>query len=281
MSENMVLTCTEGRNALTHVLTNVFDIGTDHPLALALENHGYHDINDIMGMSFEDIKALTYEDDQGQEMDLPRVHQFPINILQRYQDCCSAWGRPICGDWESITAQDFNDFAELLGFNPAKFPWKGQESLLTPLSVTLTSISHAIAPKLTVHAIILAETLKPSHIIMRLEASTATPLSVMASSHAITLEPTPESMPMLFPPDDKEFDVYSGEGVLVDPGTTPGSSLTLLHRYQELSSTYPVPLATLQGHYNTVPLLPPANGPPSSPTQYARMPSPWSLTLKA
>jgi hypothetical protein len=33
---------------------------------------------------------------------------------------------------------------------------------------------------------------------------------------------------------------------------------------QTLSScAYPVPLATLQGHYNTVPLLPPANGPPN------------------
>ena len=78
----MVLTRTEGRNALTHVLTNLLDIGTDHPLVLALGNHGYHDINDIIGMSHEDIKALTYEDDQGQETDLPRVHQFLINILQ-------------------------------------------------------------------------------------------------------------------------------------------------------------------------------------------------------
>jgi hypothetical protein len=36
----------------------VFEIGADHPLVLALGNHGYHDINDIIGMSHEDIKAL-------------------------------------------------------------------------------------------------------------------------------------------------------------------------------------------------------------------------------
>jgi hypothetical protein len=32
-----------------------------------------------------------------------------------------------------------------------------------------------------------------------------------------------------------------------------------------LSCAYPIPLATLQGHYNTVDLLPPANGPPTQP----------------
>jgi hypothetical protein len=196
----MVLTThTEGRNTLAHVLTNVFEIRADHPLALALvRNHGYHDINDIISMSHEDIKALSYEDDQGQDTDLPRVHQFPINILQRYQDCCRAWSRPICGDWESITAQVFNDFGGLLGFNPAKIPWKRNESLLTPPpSVTTTLISHAIAPKLTVHAIIHL-TVKPnlSQVIMPSDTPTAPPLSVtlelvMASSHVVvTLEQT-------------------------------------------------------------------------------------------
>ena len=55
---------------------------TIHWLTLALGKHGYHDIHDIVIMSQEDIMALTYEDDQGKEIDLLRLHQFPIKILQ-------------------------------------------------------------------------------------------------------------------------------------------------------------------------------------------------------
>jgi hypothetical protein len=70
------------RDTLTHVLANVFKVGNDHPLALALGKRGYHDICDIIGMSHEDIMAMTYEDDQGNETDLPKIQRFQICILQ-------------------------------------------------------------------------------------------------------------------------------------------------------------------------------------------------------
>jgi hypothetical protein len=82
MSGNMVHTHTEGRDALTHVLTNVFEVGVDLPLALALEKCGYNDIHDIIGMLIVDIETLIYEDDQGKDIDLPNLHQFPIKIFQ-------------------------------------------------------------------------------------------------------------------------------------------------------------------------------------------------------
>jgi hypothetical protein len=64
-------------------------------------------------------------------------------------------------------------------------------------------------------------------------------------------------------PSDEGFDFDSGgEDVLYDPGTDPNGHLTWLHLYRPLSKAYPVPSATLQGLYNTVTLLPPANGPP-------------------
>jgi hypothetical protein len=49
----MVLPRTEGsEDALTHVLTNVFQIGVDHPWTLvALGEHGYHDIHNIINAS--------------------------------------------------------------------------------------------------------------------------------------------------------------------------------------------------------------------------------------
>jgi hypothetical protein len=66
----------------------VFGVGVDHPLALALEKCGYHNIHDIIVvMSLVDIKALAYEDDQGKVITLPaESHQFQIRIVQRYQD---------------------------------------------------------------------------------------------------------------------------------------------------------------------------------------------------
>jgi hypothetical protein len=102
-------THTEGQDALTYVLNNVFEIGVDCPLALALEKCGYHNIYDIVGMSLADTKALTYEDDQGNEIDLPMLHRLPITFLQ---------GHSNFDDWKSITAQDFINFAETRGLRP-------------------------------------------------------------------------------------------------------------------------------------------------------------------
>jgi hypothetical protein len=91
----------EGQDALTYVLNNVFKIGVDYPLALALEEGGYHDIHDIIGRDHLDIKALTYKDDQGNEIDLPMLHWLPITFLQCWSNV---------DDWKSITTQGFIDF---------------------------------------------------------------------------------------------------------------------------------------------------------------------------
>jgi hypothetical protein len=61
---------------------------------------------------------------------------------------------------------------------------------------------------------------------------------------------------------DEESDDDNGKDVLIDVAT----SLDTFHDAQVfLYHAYPIPLATLQGHYNTVHLLPPANGPPTLP----------------
>ena len=43
-SRIMVLESEEGRDALIHVLTNVFQVQDDHPLSLSLKEHGFHDM---------------------------------------------------------------------------------------------------------------------------------------------------------------------------------------------------------------------------------------------
>ena len=61
---------------------------------------------------------------------------------------------------------------------------------------------------------------------------------------------------------DAASDDDNGKGVFIDVAT----SLDTSHDAQKFRyHAYPIPLATLQGHYNTVHLLPPANGPPTRP----------------
>jgi hypothetical protein len=67
---------------------------------------------------------------------------------------------------------------------------------------------------------------------------------------------------------DEASDDDSGKDVLIDVAI----SLDTYHDVQMfLSHAYPIPLATLQGHYNTVHLLPPANGPLTQPATQGSM----------
>jgi hypothetical protein len=59
---------------------------------------------------------------------------------------------------------------------------------------------------------------------------------------------------------DEESDDDNGKDVFIDVDT----SLDTSHDAQKFRChPYPIPLSTLHGHYNTVHLLPPANGPPT------------------
>jgi hypothetical protein len=62
---------------------------------------------------------------------------------------------------------------------------------------------------------------------------------------------------------DEESDDDNGKDVLIDVATSLDTSHHDAQKFQY--HAYPIPLATLQGHYNTVHLLPPANGPPTQP----------------
>ena len=73
---------------------------------------------------------------------------------------------------------------------------------------------------------------------------------------------------------DGESDDDGGKDVLIDVAP----SLDTFHDAQTfLYHAYPIPLAMLQGHYNTVHLLPPANGPPV----YAALLEHYTKSVKA
>jgi hypothetical protein len=64
----MFFTRADGKLALTHVIKNVFEIPTDHPLTTALIEAGIIEIGDILCMPYDDIVDLAYTDDQGSEI---------------------------------------------------------------------------------------------------------------------------------------------------------------------------------------------------------------------
>jgi hypothetical protein len=113
----MVPESEEGSDTLIRVLTKVFQVQDDHPLSLSLKEHGFHDIQAIADASRADIDALTYKDCQGSTVvDLPMNHKYMIHLLKSYHLSCSASG--IANDWNLLTARDFDDFVEHIGFEP-------------------------------------------------------------------------------------------------------------------------------------------------------------------
>jgi hypothetical protein len=80
----MVRTRAEGKADLAHVVTNVFGLGFDNPLSKALEHHGIIIADDVRWMDYNAIEDLSYLDDQGNEVPLPKSFQFLLRILQFY-----------------------------------------------------------------------------------------------------------------------------------------------------------------------------------------------------
>jgi hypothetical protein len=68
----MVLTCAEGRAALTHLIDNVFALEADNLLSEALTRDGYADIRDVANMIEEDIDSLAYPDSNDDLVIVPR-----------------------------------------------------------------------------------------------------------------------------------------------------------------------------------------------------------------
>ena len=106
----MVYTRAEGWSDLVHILMNVFSLGTTSFLERALDKHGIIVADDVHWMDNDVIKTLTYDDDQGNEMPLPKSYQFLIIILQHYYVHCKNEGQPIGDDWLTINANEFNKF---------------------------------------------------------------------------------------------------------------------------------------------------------------------------
>jgi hypothetical protein len=118
-------------------------------LSLSLQEHGFHDIQAIVDAPQVDIDALTYKDCQGNNVvHLPKNHKYMILLLKSYHWLtCSAWGNHIGNDWKSLTAQDFDDFVEQRGFEPASLRQVPSIQSTTPIKPKEATIAHETPSK--------------------------------------------------------------------------------------------------------------------------------------
>lgn len=335
----MVFKSEEGRDALIHVLANVFEVQDDHPLTLSLQEHGLHDIQAIINASSADVYALAYKNCQGNLVDLQMIHKQMIILFKSYHQWrCWTLGDLIGNDWKLMTAYDFDYHRyERIGTNRKWMTTKelgdyglGEEFELRSLcQVPSTECTTQVEPKEATNAHEMASDVSVAHVTLPKSPIVVEPLSkapIMTktlSKAPDVLKTTPKAtivletlskastvldIPIkirqealcphtqvvtpicLFPevPStatsvhdsvhdgncglgsdiiptllvDEESDDDNGKNVLVDVTI----SLDTFHDAQMFPShAYPIPLVTLQGHYNTVHLLPPANGPPTLP----------------
>jgi hypothetical protein len=108
----MVLTRAELKEALTHVLKNVFDLEDDSPLSKALSKGSLEglEIVDIVNLPFEVIDKVTYIDDQGDERTLPLHYTILLHVFKSYFLHRRAQGNPIGEKWTDITYENIMDF---------------------------------------------------------------------------------------------------------------------------------------------------------------------------
>src|SRR6478735_10310833 len=104
-------TRTMAKEAFQHVITVVMDLPADHPLVLSITQDGIKEIMDLLSLSPNIIDALTYIDDQGATVDVPKyakgiLHAFNIFVLYK-----ASIGETITNaDWKLLTKKEFDDF---------------------------------------------------------------------------------------------------------------------------------------------------------------------------
>jgi hypothetical protein len=74
----MVLTCSEAKDALAHVIKNVFKLPDNNPLSKAFAKDGITDIRDLLVMLDGEVDSLVYDDENQVETVLPRSYKFML-----------------------------------------------------------------------------------------------------------------------------------------------------------------------------------------------------------
>ena len=140
----MVLSRTQGAEALDHILFNVFGMGPSSPFVLAIEQAEIKNIFDFMDLRWNVDEPFSYTDYEGNKF-VPQSHcrlvkaffDYLLHLIYRKQFINDAW--------TSITKEQFDEFRtseEYLMANPDYSPMAhlepitpfAEDELLPPLT---------------------------------------------------------------------------------------------------------------------------------------------------
>jgi hypothetical protein len=274
-----MLTRQQAQDALTHVLQMLLGFTDTDPLPLSLTWSGYTDIHHVITMTQDNIDALEYEDDTQVLVTVPSPAWTLLRIFNTYHVYRYEEGDPIGDDWTSITAQEFNDFCigpypAIINSSPSAYVRRRANA--TSLSTTprphdpVADFKKGIKPDPTLFLDFKMDWQWASWQQSTLtQARAQDVVDVLDPAYVPSLvedtllfKEMQKCLHVISEPKLQESDDDNGKDVFIDGAT----SLDTSHDAQMfLSHAYSIPLATLQGHYNTVHLLPPANGSPTWP----------------
>ena len=100
----MVFTRAKQKEALAHILDNVFGEQPDSRLRKSLDNEGVEEISELITMSLTDIDALTYLDSKNITQMAKSVDKSRVKILQAYHRFRIDQGDPIDVDAYSMVS---------------------------------------------------------------------------------------------------------------------------------------------------------------------------------
>jgi hypothetical protein len=133
----MAFTKAMGRTALAYVIEHVLDFNTNH-VTKAFAQNGITNIWDILGMTYDDIETLTYEDDQGATVDITKGDKGKVRCLKCYNLHMEQEGNKIVGDaWNQVTADEFNGYRISALYTSTKLDMSGASlPATTPLQTS-------------------------------------------------------------------------------------------------------------------------------------------------
>ena len=107
----MTLTRQKKKAAIKHLLETVFDLDSNSPIQLALEQNGLSSPHDIVSLNDVEFELLMYKPAGATEaIPLQKGHASCLKAFKALVVHKAATGNPIDDDWISITQDDFDKF---------------------------------------------------------------------------------------------------------------------------------------------------------------------------
>jgi hypothetical protein len=119
------------RDALTHIVKELFNCEDDTVVPKVLAGNGIECVNDLLSLENDQFAALSFTDADGNTLSFRPHEGNLLKILQSYNSYRSNLGLPIDNDWISITGDDFDAFRTSPNYLPIGPPPSASGSTAT------------------------------------------------------------------------------------------------------------------------------------------------------